>query len=707
MSATTTARSRVLGLSTVAFTLMFAVWLMFGILGKPIQDEFGLTEVELSWVVAVAALNGSLWRLPTGMRHRPHRWPQGADGPTARVRRSGLPGLARRVLPDAARPSLPRRLRRQRLLRGHRLELGVAAREHQGFALGLFGAGNVGASVTKFIGPPLIAGTAGATYFGFVDGGWRLVPVVYAVLLVAMAALLWFGTPSEDRAPGTGQPLREQVRPLRQMRVWRFSLYYVAVFGAYVALAAWLPTYYMDNFDVSLQTAALLTATYIFPASLLRPFGGSLSDRFGARRVIYWTFAAMLVTTGLLMMPNGHIVISHPDGSQTEHLAYILGLVPFAVLVFLLGCAMGVGKAAVFKHIPEYFPAQRRRGRRPGRDARRAGRLRPAAAVRLHQVLVRIPVQHLLRPVRAHRGLRRCGCTGPSSTCCTTESPELRRRTWRARYRRDPCPLPSARGGTGMSTTPTQTRSGGEWLESWDPENEETWDKPLAWRTLWVTTFALFLAFVAWFLPSALIPKLNPLGYSFSTNQLYWMAAMPGLSAGLFRLVWMVLPPCMGTRKMVTLTSLLLIFSDARLGGARPGTDGALLGADGAGLPGRHRRWRVLRVHAQHLLLLPQVQAGHGPRPPGRARQLRRLSGAAAHALPHRLLVRLRSSAATQSIAMPGAAAQEVWYQNAAFIWIPLMVLVVGRSPGRCSSPCRSRPTSASSSTSSATRTPG
>jgi NNP family nitrate/nitrite transporter-like MFS transporter len=98
------------------------------------------------------------------------------------------------------------------------------------------------------------------------------------------------------------------------------------------------------------------------------------------------------------------------------------------------------------------------------------------------------------------------------------------------------------------------TRREGEWLESWDPENEETWDERLAWKTLWLTTFALFLAFVAWFLPSALIPKLNPLGYSFSTTQLYWMAAMPGLSAGLFRLLWMILPPILGTRKMVALT---------------------------------------------------------------------------------------------------------------------------------------------------------
>ena len=93
-----------------------------------------------------------------------------------------------------------------------------------------------------------------------------------------------------------------------------------------------------------------------------------------------------------------------------------------------------------------------------------------------------------------------------------------------------------------MSTAPAPARKG-EWLESWDPENEQTWDKSLAWRTLWVTTFCLTLAFVAWFLPSAIIPKLNALGYEFSKSQLYWMAAMPGLAAGLLRILWMVMPP--------------------------------------------------------------------------------------------------------------------------------------------------------------------
>ena len=111
-----------------------------------------------------------------------------------------------------------------------------------------------------------------------------------------------------------------------------------------------------------------------------------------------------------------------------------------------------------------------------------------------------------------------------------------------------------------MSTIVEKLQSGPEWLRSWDPENEETWDRRLAWQTLWITTFSLTMCFVAWFLPSAIVPKLNAIGYSFTKEQLYWLAAVPGLSGGLMRLVWMVLPPIMGTRKMVAATTLLLFF---------------------------------------------------------------------------------------------------------------------------------------------------
>ena len=349
------AARRVLVMSTTAFTVMFAVWLMFGILGIPIRKEFGLSDVELSWLSAVAVLNGSLWRLPAGMV-------------TDRI--GGRKVFAAMLAFTAIPAYLVSQAQSYGLLlvlaflvgfAGNSFSAGISwnsawtPRHRQGFALGVFGAGNVGASVTKFIGPALITGTAGATYFGVVEGGWRIVPVIYAVLLLVLAVLVLVVTPAHDRVPGRGRPLREQLRPLRELRVWRFSLYYVAVFGAYVALAAWLPKYYVDNFDVSLGTAALLTATFIFPASLLRPVGGWFSDRWGARRAMYWTFGAMMATSLFLSMPGGYIVLQTRTGPK-DILPYEIGLWPFAIAVFLLGCAMGVGKAAVFKHIPEYFP---------------------------------------------------------------------------------------------------------------------------------------------------------------------------------------------------------------------------------------------------------------------------------------------------------------------------------------------------------------
>jgi NNP family nitrate/nitrite transporter-like MFS transporter len=128
--------------------------------------------------------------------------------------------------------------------------------------------------------------------------------------------------------------------PLRQVRTWRFGLYYVAVFGAYVALSLWLPSYYKNVFHVSLAKAALLTACFIFPASLLRPVGGWLSDRFGARPVTYAVFGLMLVASVLLSAPR----------------RFDLGLGGFFVLVEILGVGMGLGKASVYKYIPEYFP---------------------------------------------------------------------------------------------------------------------------------------------------------------------------------------------------------------------------------------------------------------------------------------------------------------------------------------------------------------
>ena len=351
----------VLTLSTIAFTLMFAVWLMFGVLGVKIREEFKLDEVQFGWLTAIAVLNGSIWRLLFGL------WTDRFGGRlvmTLLVAATAIPAFMVSHSKSFTELMIYAFLVG---MAGNAFSVGIAwnsvwfPRNRQGFALGVFGAGNVGASVTKFIGPWLIVLVPAAGYYGgFIPGGWRFVPMLYSGMLIIMAALIWFLCPKQDHKPGAGRPLGELLQPLKQMRVWRFSLYYVVVFGAYVALSVWLPKYYVDVFGLKLQDAALLTALFIFPASLLRPLGGWLSDKFGARRIMYWVFGVMLLALLGLSAPQGHIVLYVPEkvhaGGQVETMRFVMGPVLFTFLVFIVGCGMGIGKAAVYKHIPEYFP---------------------------------------------------------------------------------------------------------------------------------------------------------------------------------------------------------------------------------------------------------------------------------------------------------------------------------------------------------------
>ncbi|MFZ0325243.1 MAG: MFS transporter, partial [Actinomycetes bacterium] len=64
------------------------------------------------------------------------------------------------------------------------------------------------------------------------------------------------------------------------------------------------------------------------------------------------------------------------------------------------------------------------------------------------------------------------------------------------------------------SSTVADERRGREWLTDWNPEDAKSWDSKLAWRTMWITTFALTLAFSTWFLASAFAPILANLGYT-------------------------------------------------------------------------------------------------------------------------------------------------------------------------------------------------
>ena len=223
-----------------------------------------------------------------------------------------------------------------------------------------------------------------------------------------------------------------------------------------------------------------------------------------------------------------------------------------------------------------------------------------------------------------------------------------------------------------MNTEAPRARTDGEWLQDWDPENEETWDKKVAWTTLWVTTFTLTLAFVTWFLPSAIVPKLNDLGYSFTQGQLYWMAAMPGLAAGFMRIIWMVLPPLLGTRKMVAITTFLLFFPI--LGwGVRVQSPTApywelmvlafLAGIGGGAFSG----------------FMPSTSYFFPRRMQGTALGLQAGLGNFGVSLVQLLtpwligFSMLGFLGSSQMMKVAGKPDREVWYQNAAFFWIPFV----------------------------------
>jgi MFS transporter, NNP family, nitrate/nitrite transporter len=221
--------------------------------------------------------------------------------------------------------------------------------QRQGTALGIFGVGNVGDAVTKFAAP-----------FVLLAWGWQAVAVIWAVVLAAMAITFYFTTVDdpvmvERRKKGAAaKPFMLELSALRDTRVWRFAFYYFFVFGAFVALALWLPRYLIGVYGFDIATAGMIGALYSIPASIFRAYGGVLSDRIGARSVMYWSLAVSAVATLVLSLPPTSYVVRGVNGDISSH--FEIGVGAFIVATFVLGFFMSLGKAAVFKHIASYYP---------------------------------------------------------------------------------------------------------------------------------------------------------------------------------------------------------------------------------------------------------------------------------------------------------------------------------------------------------------
>jgi len=347
--ATSDNANRALVLSTTAFTVCFAVWTIFSIIGVQIKKDLGLNDTQFGLLVGTPILTGSLVRLVLGI------WTDQYGGRVVYVAVMLAAAVATWLLTFAYDYPTFLIAALGVGIAGGSFAVGIAyvsrwyPKEKQGTALGIFGMGNVGAAVTKFLAPMVM-----------VAFGWVAVAQLWAAALVVMAIVFWFTTEDDPalaerrRTGAKPEPMLSQLGHLKKLQVWRFSLYYFFVFGAFVALALWLPRYYVGVYGLDIVTAGMLGAAYSIPGSVFRAFGGVLSDKYGARRVMYWTFIASVICTFLLSYPATDYVVHGIKGDIKFTIA--IGFVPFTILTFILGFFMSLGKAAVYKHIPVYYP---------------------------------------------------------------------------------------------------------------------------------------------------------------------------------------------------------------------------------------------------------------------------------------------------------------------------------------------------------------
>ena len=413
---------RTLTLNTIAFTICFAAWTMNGVLVTYLIDN-GVVKWDkamIGWLMGIPVLSGSLVRLPLGVLTDKFG---GRPVYTALMLLAAVPMY---MMSFATSYESFLWLSLGFGLSGGAFAVGIAytsvwfSKQHQGTALGVFGMGNAGSALTSMGAPMLLRWL---TNGGQNIEAWRQLPKIYAAAMVAMAVIFFLLTKNRVVEHGRGFTMAQRLAPLKYTRVWRFGLYYFVVFGGFVALAQWLIPYYVNAYGMSVAVAGMLAAIFSLPSGVIRSLGGWLSDKFGARTVMYWVFGVCLVCFVLLCVPRmdiespGQGIIAAAPGTVTAvtpntvtigertypvsvrgenpltqagegmlvlptgtfwqepvvkpgdvvvkkqllargitHIYFQANVWIFTFLVFVVGIAMGIGKAAVYKFIPDYYP---------------------------------------------------------------------------------------------------------------------------------------------------------------------------------------------------------------------------------------------------------------------------------------------------------------------------------------------------------------
>jgi len=411
----------VLLLNTFAFTICFACWMLNGTLVTFLVDNqvFDWGPAEIGWLMGIPVLTGALFRFPVGIL-------------TDRFGGRPVFGLLLflSAIPMFLLSSVHSYLGYALCsfgfgLTGASFAVGIAftsywfPKQRQGVALGIFGAGNAGAALTTFLAPSLLNNL---TMNGASIEGWRHLPQIYSAALVAVG-ILFILLVKNKTSPSANKKMKELIAPLKDVRVWRFGLYYALVFGMFVSFSQWLIPYFVNVYYVPLVTAGILAGLFSFPSGVIRAFGGWLSDKMGARKIMYWVLGASVILSFSMSIPKmdistpGYGIMSRAAGEVTfvsdsliivgersyeliakpresdanekfhvfpkksvwqtpmvetnqlvgkkellatgeTHIEFEANVWIFAILAVLLGSIWGIGKAAVYRYIPDYFPEE-------------------------------------------------------------------------------------------------------------------------------------------------------------------------------------------------------------------------------------------------------------------------------------------------------------------------------------------------------------
>lgn len=312
-------------LSTIAMMVAFTVWGVLSPMAQEIREQFNLNATQTSVLVSTPVILGSILRVPMGILSDKY---SGRLIYTLTMLFLVLPLIGAGFANTYA------------TLLFFVFFIGVAgatfsiaityisgwySKEKQGVALGIAGMGNIGTAVAGFIVPVIVATYSIAWAFR-----------ILAVAIGLMAIIFYFGT--KDREQTGNKTFRDAIDAMKIKQTWLLSLFYFLTFGVFVAFGIYLPTLLIDLFELSSVDAGQRAAGFVILATLVRPIGGWIADKYNPKKLVTAVFSGITISAAFLTFFNTDIMF-------------------FTIFSLAIAFFSGVGNGVIFKVVPFVSPS--------------------------------------------------------------------------------------------------------------------------------------------------------------------------------------------------------------------------------------------------------------------------------------------------------------------------------------------------------------